>query len=179
MSITTYYDTLRVSRTASEKEIKKQYKLLAKQYHPDVNPNTSDFFKEVVEAYSVLSDSKKRKNYDIMIQKAESNDHNRLTIYKQNNVYNNMESQYKTSYDRSIENIEKLNQLVCNEIRKLETETIVDRLDYIANSIDRMRIDQYMMDIERQLNTHYVPVENTNRDNCSFETDMYYKNPHK
>lgn len=176
MSITTYYDMLNVSRDASDREIKKQYKILAKQCHPDRNPNGIDLFKEISEAYSVLSDSKKRKNYDLMIEKAELESHNQLTLYKENSVSNNYE---QDSYDRSIENIEKLNTLICNEIRKLETETIVDKLDYIANSIDRMRIEQCLMDIERQNCANYSPVKYIERDNCSFETDMYYKDPHK
>lgn len=176
MSITTYYDMLNVSRDASDREIKKQYKILAKQCHPDKNPDGIDLFKEISEAYSVLSNSKKRKEYDMMIKQAELENHNQVTIYKQGNVSNNYT---QNSYDRSIENIEKLNELVCNEIHKIETETIVDRLDYIANSIDRMRIEQCLLDIERQTCNAYTPVKRIERDNCSFETDMYYKNPHK
>ena len=175
MSITTYYDTLNVSRNASEKEIKKQYRILAKQYHPDVNPNTINIFQEIVEAYNVLSDHKKRKEYDLMIKKAELEQHNQLTIYKENSVYT---KPTQTSYDRSIENIEKLNILVCNEIEKLRTETIVDRLDYIANSVDQMRINQLTNDIIG-LSGGYSKENRNTRDNCSFETDMYYKNPHK
>lgn len=174
MAITTYYDTLNVSRRASDREIKKQYHILAKQFHPDVNPNAIAMFKEIAEAYSILSDRKKRKEYDLMVEKAESEQHNQLTIYKQNDIYN---QQTKSSYDRSIENIEKLNTLVCNEITKLQTETIVDRLDYIADSVDRLRMEQYINDLTAQLNKGYI--KNIQRDNCSFETDMYYKNPHK
>lgn len=175
MSITTYYDTLHVSRNASEKEIKKQYKILAKKYHPDINPDTLDIFKEIVEAYDVLSDSKKRKNYDKMIKQAEINKHNQLTLYEQTNSY--VQSS-KSSYDKSLENIKMLNELVCNEIRKIEKETIVDRLNYIANSIDQMRIHQLVNEIDGLANT-YVTQKRNNYDDCSFETNMYYKNPHK
>ncbi|MHB9132155.1 MAG: DnaJ C-terminal domain-containing protein [Armatimonadota bacterium] len=62
-----YYNTLGVSRTASEKEIKSAYRKLARKYHPDVNPgdaSAEEKFKEVSEAYEVLSDSEKRKKYD-------------------------------------------------------------------------------------------------------------------
>ncbi|TMD88803.1 MAG: J domain-containing protein, partial [Chloroflexi bacterium] len=63
-----YYQTLGVSRTASEKEIKSAYRRLARQYHPDVNkdPKATDRFKLINEAYEVLSDSKKRSKYDQM-----------------------------------------------------------------------------------------------------------------
>ena len=64
-----YYDILGVSKTATESEIKKSYRALAKKYHPDVNPNNKqaeDKFKEITEAYAVLSDSDKRKQCDTM-----------------------------------------------------------------------------------------------------------------
>jgi curved DNA-binding protein len=62
-----YYDVLGVSRNASEKDIKKAFRKLARQYHPDVNPGdkqAEDRFKELNEAYEVLSDSEKRARYD-------------------------------------------------------------------------------------------------------------------
>lgn len=61
-----YYATLGVSRNASESEIKTAYKKLAKQWHPDVNKNagSTEKFKEISEAYSVLSDPQKRQTYD-------------------------------------------------------------------------------------------------------------------
>ena len=62
-----YYATLGVSRTASEKEIKAAYRRLARKHHPDVNPGdkkAEELFKEIGEAYGVLSDPEKRKKYD-------------------------------------------------------------------------------------------------------------------
>ncbi len=60
------YDTLEVSQNASEAEIKKSYRRLARQYHPDVNkdPAAEDKFKEINAAYEVLSDKDKRAKYD-------------------------------------------------------------------------------------------------------------------
>jgi len=62
-----YYEVLNVSRDASQDEIKKAYRTLAKKYHPDLNPNNKEAeqkFKEINEAYEILSDPDKRSRYD-------------------------------------------------------------------------------------------------------------------
>ncbi|MBM6921711.1 molecular chaperone DnaJ [Phocea massiliensis] len=62
-----YYEVLGVSKTATDDELKKAYRKLAKQYHPDLNPGDKEAekkFKEANEAYEVLSDSTKRARYD-------------------------------------------------------------------------------------------------------------------
>lgn len=66
MSKKDYYEVLGVSKDASEKDIKSAFRKLAKEYHPDVNkaPNAAEKFKEAQEAYAVLSDEGKRKQYD-------------------------------------------------------------------------------------------------------------------
>ena len=67
MSKRDFYEVLGVSRSATPEEIKAAYRKLALKYHPDRNPGNKeaeDKFKEAAEAYEVLSDAEKRKNYD-------------------------------------------------------------------------------------------------------------------
>src|SRR5438445_10547889 len=62
-----YYESLGVPRSAKEEKIKKSYRKLTIKYHPDLNPNNKQYeekFKEIQEAYEVLSDAEKRRKYD-------------------------------------------------------------------------------------------------------------------
>jgi DnaJ-class molecular chaperone len=68
MSFKNYYIILGIKNTANSEEIKQAYRTLAKKYHPDKNhenKSAEEFFKEVQEAYTVLSDYEKRKRYDL------------------------------------------------------------------------------------------------------------------
>lgn len=66
MSKRDYYEVLGISQDASKQDIKKAYRKLARQYHPDVSEeeNAQEKFKEVKEAYETLSDDQKRSQYD-------------------------------------------------------------------------------------------------------------------
>lgn len=84
MAAKDYYKTLGVAKTATQDEIKKAFKKLAVKYHPDKNPGdkkAEDHFKDVNEAYAVLSDEKKRRQYD---QFGSSGFHQR---YSQEDIY--------------------------------------------------------------------------------------------
>src|SRR5205809_6579236 len=67
MAFVDYYKTLGVEKNATEEEIKKAYRKLARKYHPDLNPNDKEAnrkFQQINEANEVLSDPEKRKKYD-------------------------------------------------------------------------------------------------------------------
>ena len=62
-----YYEVLGVDKSADDAALKKAFRQLAKKYHPDMNPGDKEAeqkFKEIQEAYAVLSDAEKRKQYD-------------------------------------------------------------------------------------------------------------------
>ena len=69
-ALVNYYNVLGVSDKSSESDIKKAYYKLAKKYHPDVNPKTLDKFKEINEAYEILSDNNKKIAYDLTLKKS-------------------------------------------------------------------------------------------------------------
>jgi len=77
-----YYAVLGMPASATQDEIKKQYRKLAAKHHPDKNqndPKAAERFKEISEAYQVLGDAEKRKQYDQMRQLARSADSARRT----------------------------------------------------------------------------------------------------
>ena len=62
-----YYSLLKIRRDATQDEVKRAYRRLARELHPDVNPDpeTHERFKEITQAYEVLSDTDKRRMYDM------------------------------------------------------------------------------------------------------------------
>ena len=67
MSAKDYYSILGIDRNASDQDIKSAFRTLSKKYHPDLNkdPNAEQKFKEINEAYQVLSDPEKKQKYDM------------------------------------------------------------------------------------------------------------------
>lgn len=70
-----YYEVLEISESADSDEIKKAYRKLTKQYHPDRNPDGEEHFKKIVEAYETLGDSSKRADYDRTLNGGSVNDY--------------------------------------------------------------------------------------------------------
>ena len=75
-----YYDILEVSYNASNSEIKRAYRRLAKKYHPDINPQTEEKFKQISQVYEILLDKNKRNKYDETIDISKENTTNNTSI---------------------------------------------------------------------------------------------------
>lgn len=63
-----YYDILEISNESNQSEIREKYLLLSKKYHPDKNNNNHEKYLEINEAYSILSNEIKRKEYDELLK---------------------------------------------------------------------------------------------------------------
>lgn len=83
--MTTYYDILGLQTDATEQEIKKAYRTLSFKYHPDKTSGQEDKFKELNEAYSTLSDKRKKKQYDRTLHQ-----YNDIDINDQINMFENI-----------------------------------------------------------------------------------------
>lgn len=99
-----YYEILEVEENATEEQIKKSYRSLSKKYHPDVNPNGAEKFKEIAEAYETLGDAEKRKRYDFTKNNPQQNNINFEDIFSQmfNFNQNNFGQRRKNAPDKVI-----------------------------------------------------------------------------
>lgn len=152
-----YYDILEVNKNASPEIIEKAYKTLVKKYHPDLQENDlkikyEEKIKKINEAYSILSDSEKRKNYDLFLKNNEVSidDYNKLyqeniilkkeinylkNNYKQNNINNNLNNRIYTTQNYIVENNKVNNYKNTNKIN---------------NSINKAYYDAYIQDLKNR-----------------------------
>lgn len=119
----TYYSVLEIEETVTQDEIQRAFRLLAKKYHPD-NIQTGDIqkFKEVMEAYDVLSDLGKRKRYDSSLRENSTTSDSKGTA-SQTTGKTNSYSQY-ASYTKTREeskyDLDKLMKYILRKYRKIQ-----------------------------------------------------------
>ncbi len=103
MAFTNYYIVLGIKNTATFAEIKTVYRELAKKYHPDRNPGNKaaeDFFKEIQQAYAVLSNPEKRKKYDLKFSYSSSQQTTQTRTRATNTNYNGNAYQYAQQQEK-------------------------------------------------------------------------------
>ena len=150
-----YYDILEVNKNASREIIEKAYKTLVKKYHPDLQENNlknnyEEKIKKINEAYEILSDPEKRKNYDLQLKSNEvsKEDYNNLynenislkneinylknninvnSSYQTQNIKNNIQQNQNTNYENNI-NQEKINQKINDAVNKAYHDAYVQDL---------------------------------------------------
>ena len=142
-----YYDILEVNKNASPEIIEKAYKTLVKKYHPDLQENNlksiyEEKIKKINEAYDILSNQEKRKNYDLFLKNNEisNDDYNNLkneninlkneinylkNNYKKNLKYNNLEN---NNINNNYENLNKINEEINNTLNKAYYDAYIQDL---------------------------------------------------
>lgn len=163
----TLYDVLEVSRKASKEVIEKAYKTLAKKYHPDVQmpenkAKAEEMMKRINEAYGILSDDQKRKEYDAKLEAEEQrnipNNNYNNSSYSTNNYYykpQNNKTQYSnTTYNKntnSYSQAEYNNDLksdnwreAYSKLSKKEQKKIKKKIEKEANEEYRKMYEDYL-----------------------------------
>ena len=149
----TLYEILEVSEKASDEIIEKAYKTLAKKYHPDLQPDeakkkiASEKMKKINEAYSVLSDRDKRKEYDEKLevdrQKKEASKAQNHIQYNDNHINNNDKQQTQNSYGNNTYYTNEKDNGSINDWRDLLYHLTNDERSKITKKIQRDAKKEY------------------------------------
>ena len=139
--MTDYYGILRISPNASDNEIKKAYRKLALEFHPDKNksPNAHNLFVEIVTAYEILSNPQKRTEYDNFLKrKAEEKDYQRTE-----RTANQRKETYSTEYNQNYksQNAEKYANMSFKEFEKFTEQIIAFGKAAKKNNSKRLLLD--------------------------------------
>ena len=98
-----YYKILGISNNASPKEIKEGFYKLAKVFHPDVSKGSEDKFKEINEAYEILSDENKKRTYDSTLKNSQNTSYNNSASSNKSSTNQNYQSSYNSRYGTGFE----------------------------------------------------------------------------
>jgi curved DNA-binding protein len=145
-----YYNTLGLNTSATSDEIRRAYRILARRYHPDVNPgkDSNEKFKDIAEAYRILSDKKRREKYDLEYEQAEQKfqqsrykaytDKAREQFQAQSRAYANARRAQEANTSRSNNNSKKTSPSntppTKNASENLEHNSLSEKLQTIAKN---------------------------------------------
>lgn len=145
-----YYEILEIDKNASQEIIEKAYKTLVKKYHPDLQNNSErnnyeEIIKKINEAYEILSNSEKRKNYDLNLKNQE------VSIDKYNNLYNeyiNLKNELNCLKNININN-PNLNRN--NYSENYSQNNLNNELnEKINNAVNKAYYDAYIQDLKNR-----------------------------
>lgn len=132
-----YYEILEVNKNASPEIIEKAYKTLVKKYHPDLQQDENknkyeEKIKKINEAYDILSDSEKRKKYDLNLKNTEISINDYNSLYQENiNLKNNLNIlKEKLNYLNNIQNNYKKNNLNYNNLENNKNYSENNNINY-------------------------------------------------
>ena len=169
-----YYEILEVNKNASPEIIEKAYKTLVKKYHPDLQQDENknkyeEKIKKINEAYDILSDSEKRKKYDLNLKNTEISINDYNSLYQENiNLKNNLNIlKEKLNYLNNIQNNYEKNNLNYNNLEN-------NKNSYTKNNINQKYSDNYYT--ENFNNSDSKNNENYSENNNINYNDINYTN---
>lgn len=157
-----YYDWLEISRKASPEVIEKAYKALVKKYHPDLQEGDNkikaeEIIKKINEAYSVLSDETKRKQYDATIQEntISKEEYDRLqqelnNVKRQTNAYNINQNANNTYNNRYAQQANNNNHNVSKVQPNTQNEQQNEYRQKMENAVKKAYHDAYIQDLRNR-----------------------------
>lgn len=169
-----YYEILEVNKNASPEIIEKAYKTLVKKYHPDLQQDENknkyeEKIKKINEAYDILSDSEKRKKYDLNLKNTEISINDYNSLYQENiNLKNNLNIlKEKLNYLNNIKNNYEKNNLNYNNLEN-------NKNSYTKNNINQEYSDNYYT--ENFNNSNSKNNKNYSENNNINYNDINYTN---
>lgn len=132
-----YYDILQVNKSATKEEIKKSYKKLCMTMHPDKEGGSEEEFKKLNEAYKVLSNDEKRKEYDLYGVINPSNDEDKIRSQAANLVLQALESNSENVINDLIAKIvDAINQ------KKAQNIALLDKKEKLERKLKRIKVNE-------------------------------------
>jgi DnaJ-class molecular chaperone len=167
-----YYEILGVSRNATEKELKEAYRRLVRKYHPDLNPNNREeaekIFREINEAYEVLSDPEKRKLYD----KYGHNWKNFSQFKDYENIYQQYNKRGQYSYSsKAAQDLEEILNEIFGRSKSSPFEFFFDLSDVFNKAGGSKRTYSYSYNPFEQNSSNFYSFSNSNN---IPETEIYF-----
>lgn len=146
-----FYDILEINKNASPEIVEKAYKTLVKKYHPDLQDNNlkikyEEKIKKINEAYETLSNSEKRKNYDLFLKNNEITEEAYNNLYNENINLKNEINFLKNNYN-NINNLKNNIQNNYNNFKNNDSDEINQKIN---NAINQAYHDAYIQDLKNR-----------------------------